>query len=67
MIVCHCRKITHRDLHRCVDAGAHTEAEIERMCGAGGACGGCRRSIREVLDERVPSREIVFLPLSPMR
>lgn len=64
MIVCHCKRVTDRDIHAAVDAGARTEADIARACGAGTCCGGCRSSISEVLETRVPGPGVVFLPMA---
>jgi bacterioferritin-associated ferredoxin len=34
-----------------IEAGAHTPAEIERRCGAGGDCGVCRADIERVIEK----------------
>lgn len=46
MIVCHCKALTDRDLCDVLRQGAASAAEVERACGAGGECGGCRPHVQ---------------------
>jgi len=51
VIVCHCHRVTHRRVLEVVQQGARTPAEVGRACGAGTSCGGCVRSVCEVIDQ----------------
>lgn len=53
MLVCHCEGVTEREVRRAVTAGACTQEEIARRCGAGRQCGGCRPVIDEILDDEL--------------
>ena len=52
MLVCHCKGLTDREIHRAIRAGACTQREVARECGAGSICGGCRPLIDELLESR---------------
>lgn len=52
MLVCHCMGLTDREVHRAIRAGASTQHEVARECGAGSVCGGCRPLIDELLESR---------------
>ena len=41
MLVCHCRGVSERDVHRALEGGASCVEDITAHCGAGGDCGGC--------------------------
>jgi bacterioferritin-associated ferredoxin len=56
MFVCICRAVTLNRLLTTVASGAHTLEAVEASCGAGGACGTCRREIAELLERPVGSR-----------
>ena len=49
MIVCHCARVTDRDIDQLIAEGATTVAEITRRCGAGRCCAPCRTEIAEML------------------
>jgi bacterioferritin-associated ferredoxin len=51
MIVCHCWGVRDRDIRRAVREGALTPRAVARSCGAGTGCGGCRVSVRELIDD----------------
>lgn len=63
MIVCHCFRVSDRQIRKCVEDGAQTVSEVGRACGAGAGCGGCRPEIAQILtaDERRNSG--VLLPV----
>ena len=42
MIVCHCHALTDRDIRDAACACDGSTDGVERICGAGGACGGCK-------------------------
>jgi bacterioferritin-associated ferredoxin len=41
MILCLCRGVSDRTVEAVIADGAHSVAQIERACGAGGDCGAC--------------------------
>jgi bacterioferritin-associated ferredoxin len=49
MYVCLCVGVTSHTVDECVARGASTSKEIAAMCGAGGDCGRCRRTLRAML------------------
>jgi bacterioferritin-associated ferredoxin len=49
VIVCLCANVSERKLAAVIADGATTLKDVERRCGAGGACGACRRTIHEQL------------------
>ena len=51
MYVCHCRAVTDRAIRAQIEAGANHEQELAERCGAGSRCGGCRPTLRRLLDE----------------
>jgi len=50
MLVCHCHAVNEHTIRRCVDAGARSENEVRKACGAGSACGGCRPTIDRLIE-----------------
>jgi bacterioferritin-associated ferredoxin len=50
VIVCHCHQVSERTIREAVQDGAHTRRQVTRACRAGGACGGCRPTIRAIID-----------------
>jgi bacterioferritin-associated ferredoxin len=51
MIVCHCFRVSDRQIRECAKNGAQTVSEVGRACGAGAGCGGCRPEISSLLGE----------------
>jgi bacterioferritin-associated ferredoxin len=49
MIVCHCHGVSDRTIRRAVRAGAATQGQVARACGAGAGCGGCVEIVREIV------------------
>jgi bacterioferritin-associated ferredoxin len=49
MLVCHCRTVSDREVRAAIASGARTVGEVARECGAGGACGGCRFAVQDLL------------------
>jgi len=50
MVICHCRRVNDRTI---ADLAARYRADFDEICGRSGAgteCGGCRDSIRTLLD-----------------
>ena len=51
MIVCSCHAVSDREIRRLARAGAGSPRAIAEACGAGSCCGGCRLTVRAILDE----------------
>ena len=49
MVVCHCEALNDKAIRAVLVAGACTVDDVERACGAGGDCGGCRPVIEDLL------------------
>ena len=49
MIICSCRVVSDRRIREAIAAGAQTVVAVTRATGAGSGCGGCRRSIHELI------------------
>ena len=49
MIVCHCLRLTDRDLRRAERRGADSLEDLERASRAGTACGGCRPTVEWIV------------------
>jgi NAD(P)H-nitrite reductase large subunit len=65
MIVCHCFRVSDREIRQCAQDGARTVCDIGRECEAGAGCGGCRPAISQILDEAHEERRAsrTFLPV----
>lgn len=63
MIVCSCHGVTDREIRQHAHAGARTPRQVAEACGAGGACGGCRPVVREILEEAQGPRPLALLRL----
>jgi bacterioferritin-associated ferredoxin len=50
MFVCLCTGVTSHDVDDIVANGAKTSKQIAEACGAGGDCGRCRRTLREIIE-----------------
>ena len=64
MIICHCKKLSDRQLREHVRAGVRSTRELARVCGAGACCGGCRPALDEILSEERPEHSLVAIRLS---
>jgi bacterioferritin-associated ferredoxin len=49
MYVCLCVGVTNQTVSDAVAQGASTSNEIAAICGAGGDCGRCRRTLRAII------------------
>jgi len=56
MVICHCRAVNDQAIRTAIVAGAREPAELARMCGAGGRCGGCLPALEALIEEIVPRR-----------
>ena len=63
MIVCHCHRVSDRQIRKCAQEGARTVSEVGRACGAGAGCGGCRPEISEILGASERGHERCLLPV----
>ena len=64
MYVCGCRAVTDREVHRAVEAGARSAAEVAQHCGAGSRCGNCVDLVLAVIEASTPmSEREVALPV----
>jgi len=50
VIVCHCRRITDRQIRKIVREGASSVGEVARHCGAATGCGGCATMVHEIVN-----------------
>ncbi|MCC6227126.1 MAG: (2Fe-2S)-binding protein [Microthrixaceae bacterium] len=51
MIVCSCRAVNDNTVGAAILGGAGNVDDVAAMCGAGGDCGTCRVTIRDMIDE----------------
>jgi bacterioferritin-associated ferredoxin len=51
LYVCHCRVVSDHTIRATIAAGARDVDGVTARCGAGGACGGCRPAIEDLLAE----------------
>jgi bacterioferritin-associated ferredoxin len=49
MLVCHCRRVSDRQIRAAIHSGAHTAEQVSELCGAGAGCGGCVEAIDEII------------------
>lgn len=49
MLVCHCRRVSDREIRACVRQGASSVRAVSSACGAGTCCGGCLPTIKGIL------------------
>jgi bacterioferritin-associated ferredoxin len=63
MIVCHCYRVSDRQIRQCAQEGASTVSEVGRACGAGAGCGGCRPEIGNILTESTRTSDRCVLPV----
>jgi len=60
MYICLCNAVTERDIRACAEEGACSLRDLERCLGVGTACGRCKQSAKELLNEtRSDSRTIL--------
>jgi NAD(P)H-nitrite reductase large subunit len=45
MIICHCCRVNHEQLEKCISEGACTIKDIKRACKAATKCGGCKPAV----------------------
>jgi bacterioferritin-associated ferredoxin len=51
MVICHCLAVNDRAIAELARTADVVVDDIVAECGAGGACGGCRESIEQILSE----------------
>jgi bacterioferritin-associated ferredoxin len=65
MIVCVCRRVSDRDIHRAAADGVHRFDELQRVTGVSTCCGRCEDCARDTLDAAVAacaSRRVIAVP-----
>lgn len=53
MIVCHCRRVSDRQIRKVVREGASSVGEVARACGAATGCGGCATVVHEIVNDEL--------------
>jgi bacterioferritin-associated ferredoxin len=51
MLVCHCRRVSDREIKAHLKSGAGTVRGVCKMSGAGTGCGGCMPVVKELVRE----------------
>ncbi len=51
MIICHCHKVTDKDILKLVEKGAKTFKDIQCGCKACTECQGCKKAVLDILEE----------------
>jgi len=49
MLVCHCKRVSCREIRRCVNEGATTAAQVSKRTAAGTDCGGCQPLVKTLV------------------
>jgi bacterioferritin-associated ferredoxin len=65
MWVCHCRRVTDREIASLAREGVDDVDTIGQYCGAGTGCGGCRTEIERIVE--VGRRAVVEAPAADER
>lgn len=65
MIVCHCRRVTDRQIRKMVQEGATSVGQVARACGAATGCGGCATIVHEIVQDEL-GRAAVETITSPL-
>jgi len=53
MYVCVCKAVTDSQITRAINEGACTRRQVMQCTGAGGVCGKCTQSLKDLLDENL--------------
>lgn len=62
MLVCHCKGINSATILKIIDDGSRTIKQIMKQTRAGTECGGCRPTIKEILNEKMSESKNQELP-----
>lgn len=57
MLVCHCKRISDRQVADVIDAGATRVGQVVRATKAGTDCGGCLVALRQVCERYFASQD----------
>lgn len=49
MIVCHCQRVSDRQVEQCISGGCGSVEDLRRQTGAGAGCGMCIGSLKQLL------------------
>lgn len=52
MYICVCKAVTDNQIIQAIDHGANTRKQVMKCTGAGGVCGKCASSLKDLLSER---------------
>lgn len=67
MIVCHCFRVSDREIRRCVrEHGACSVGDVAHACEAGSGCGGCRPEIASIVESEQQLARPAFKPMLPV-
>jgi bacterioferritin-associated ferredoxin len=66
MIVCHCFRVSDREIRSCVREGACSVGEVGHACDAGMGCGGCRPEIASIIEGEQVVTLRVIKPAQPV-
>lgn len=57
MLVCHCKRVSDRQVAEVVDTGATRVGQVVRATKAGTDCGGCLAALRQVCERYFDQRD----------
>lgn len=65
VIVCHCRRVTDRQIRQAVREGAECIGSVAAACGAAAGCGGCATVVHDIVcrERDVEGVETITSPL----
>ncbi|HZR80618.1 MAG TPA: (2Fe-2S)-binding protein [Candidatus Binatia bacterium] len=62
MVVCLCQGVSDKKVRRAIEEGATCRRAVTEACGAGGVCGGCHRTIADMIREARAASEAPIAP-----
>ncbi|HEX5660438.1 MAG TPA: (2Fe-2S)-binding protein [Polyangiales bacterium] len=66
MIVCHCFRVSDREIRSCVREGACSVSAVGHACDAGTGCGGCRPEIASIVEGEQLVTRPAYKPMLPV-
>lgn len=58
MIICHCFKVSDREIRLAIELGARDIQAVGDVCAAGLGCKGCHEAIEKIIVKRAPKVEM---------
>ena len=58
MIICHCFKVSDREIRLAIELGARDVRAVGDVCAAGLGCRGCHEAIEKIIVKRAPKIEM---------